>query len=96
MSMIRFLFVTLFLLILTGCVSTLESIVTPGGEKRGLGDHEYDVKPDGSVNVKVHSVYGGPELTIETTEDEEGREVTRVRVSPAGRVTLEELLPLLQ
>ena len=82
----KYLALALLLLFLTGC----ETLMTTSDGRVGLGTHEYTISPDGAVDVKVHSVYGGPAITIEG--EGENRKLT---VVPATRIQIEKLVNVL-
>ena len=79
-------YLILLLPLLTGC----EAVMTTTDGKIGLGSHSYVITPDGAVDVKVHSVYGGPAITIEG--EGENRKLT---VVPASRIQIEKLVDVL-
>ena len=71
-------------LLLGGCAGVSDMM-------KSKGTHDYTVNPDGSIAVKVDSVYGGPSLKVST--DKEG--VRTITVVPAGRLQIEKLLEVL-
>ena len=79
----------LMLLPLAGCASFNDAL--KGDENTpGLGTHSYSVLPDGTVQIDVHSIYGGPGLEV---IQEDGKVTTTV--IPADRIKLEIIKDLI-
>ena len=77
------------LLLLGGC-STFQQALQPTDAGPGLGTHSYTIQPDGSLQVDVHSIYGGPSVVVEG--EGENRKMTIV---PASRIQVEKLIDVL-
>ena len=75
--------------LLAGC-SGLQQALQPSDAGPGLGSHSYNVLPDGSLKVDVHSIYGGPAVTVEG--EGESRKMT---ITPASRIQVEKLIDVL-
>lgn len=76
----------------SGCAN-MADIFRTDDSSAGLGTHVYTVGPDGTIKLEVHSVYGGPGLEVSTDSDGQLRTIS---VKPAGKLTINDLLPLLQ
>lgn len=79
-----------YLILLIPFLAGCEALMTTTDGKIGLGSHSYVITPDGGVDVKVHSVYGGPAVTVEG--EGENRKLT---VVPATRIQIEKLINVL-
>jgi len=85
----KILLIIAALFVLPGCTELLEA-TKPTDGSAGLGTHSYTVAPDGSLQVEVHSIYGGPSVIVEG----EG-ENRKMVITPASRIQIEKLIDVL-